>query len=210
MAARCSSRSLRRWASEPGFVPCYLALGMLEGVADRDLISRIGRGDAREMEAELCRRFAPRVRLYGLRHLRSADRAADLVQEVLLAVLEAARKGRIEEGDHVDRFVLGTCRHIAARVRQRDARATPAADVGHDLAADMPPLEAVDVGALIQCMSKLDARSRTVLGMTFEAESRADEIATAMNTSVGNVRVVRHRALAQLRSCLDGARGADR
>ena len=164
-AARCSSRSPRRSGSEPRFSSCYLAVGMLDDVADRELISHIGRGNAREMEAELCRRFAPRVRLYGLRHLRSEDRAADLVQEVLLAVLEAARNEVIEDGDHVERFVLGTCRNIAARVRERDARAKPAADAGHDLVADMPPLEAVDVRALIQCMSKLDARSRTVLGL---------------------------------------------
>ncbi len=42
---------------------------------------------ARAAEAELCRRFAPRIRLYGLRHLRDQDRARDLVQAVLLAAL---------------------------------------------------------------------------------------------------------------------------
>jgi len=176
---------------------------MIDSPTDQELIARIGRGD-HEAEAALCRRFAPRVRLYGLRHLRSEDRAADLVQEVLVAVLEAARRRRIEAGDQLERFVFGTCRNIATRVRQREARAQPASDVGHDLEADTSPLDGVDVGALMRCMGQLDARSRAVLGMTFEAENPPEEIALALKTSVGNIRVVRHRALAQLRSCLDG------
>jgi hypothetical protein len=50
---------------------------MVESLADAELVDRIARGaDVRDAEAELCRRFAPRIRLYGLRHLRSEDRAA--------------------------------------------------------------------------------------------------------------------------------------
>ena len=40
-------------------------------------------GRDRDAEGELCRRFAPRIRLYGLRHLGDEDRARDL--EVLVA-----------------------------------------------------------------------------------------------------------------------------
>jgi RNA polymerase sigma-70 factor (ECF subfamily) len=45
-------------------------------------------GGAHEEEAELYRRFAPRVRLYGLKHLRDAAAAQDLVQEVFVVTLE--------------------------------------------------------------------------------------------------------------------------
>jgi RNA polymerase sigma-70 factor (ECF subfamily) len=181
---------------------------MIPDVADRELVRRIARRDgAREAEGELCRRFAPRVRLYGLRHLQTEDRAADLVQGVLLAVLEAAREGRIEEPDRVDRFVLGTCRNIAMRVRQREARMKPAEGAELDAGAFVPDFARIDAGALMQCMSKLDGRSRTVLILSFQAESDADEIAKITETTAGNVRVVRHRALAQLRRCLDGAEG---
>src|SRR5512134_1594950 len=44
-----------------------------------------------EAEAELYRRLAPRVRLYGLRHLRNAHAAEDLMQQVLLMTLERVR-----------------------------------------------------------------------------------------------------------------------
>ena len=99
---------------------------MVESLADAELVDRIARGaDVREAEAELCRRFAPRIRLYGLRHLRSEDRAADLVQSVLLSVLDAARSGRVEQAEQLDRFVLGTCRNVACRVRETETRTVP-------------------------------------------------------------------------------------
>ena len=77
--------------------------------------------DAPAAEAELCRRFAPRIRLYGLRHLRDEERARDLVQAVLLAVLQAARAGRIADPERVDRFMLGTSRNVAQRMRESDS-----------------------------------------------------------------------------------------
>ena len=47
---------------------------------------------AEAAEAELYRRFAPRVRLYGLRHLRDEDEARDLSQQVMLLVIEKLEK----------------------------------------------------------------------------------------------------------------------
>lgn len=182
---------------------------MIESVADQELLRRIAEQDgAREAEAELCRRFAPRIRLYGLRHLRTEDGAADLVQAALLGVLEAARKGRIEQPEHVERFVLGTCRHLAQRVRQSAARLTLTDLAQLDVAVTLPNVERLDSGALVRCMSKLDARARTVLRLSFQAESAVGEIARVLDTSAGNVRVVRHRALASLRQCLDSAERA--
>ena len=61
-------------------------------LSDAELAARIAEGDS-EAEAEVCRRMGPRIRLYGLRHLRSAAAADDLVQQVLLKVLEALRSG---------------------------------------------------------------------------------------------------------------------
>lgn len=221
-AAPSSWPSPTRSACEPGSAPATTGRGriaapgrvkfstpMIEDVADAELVRRIAqREGAREAEAELCRRFAPRVRLYGLRHLKTEDRAADLVQAVLLGVLEAARQGRIEEPEHVDRFVLGTCRNVALRARQSAARLTPTESdelARHAPTVTLPDVERVDTGALIRCLNKLDARAKAVLMLSFQAESPVDEIARLLSLSAGNVRVVRHRALLNLRQCLDGA-----
>jgi RNA polymerase sigma-70 factor (ECF subfamily) len=184
---------------------------MIEGLADAELLRRIAQSDrAREAEAELCRRFAPRVRLYGLRHLRDADRALDLVQNVLLAVLEAARAGRIEQLEHVERFVLGTCRNAAQRLREQDSRSSPvdAAELERRGGTFEPSFEHVDVAALLRCLRKLDARARSVVLLSFQAERETEDIANVMAISSGNVRVLRHRALADLRGCLDRGGGS--
>ena len=66
-------------------------------VNDADLVRQIGLGQDLEAEAELFRRMAPRIRLYGLRHLRDEHAADDLVQQVLIIALEALRAGRLHD-----------------------------------------------------------------------------------------------------------------
>ena len=51
----------------------------------------------REAEAALCRLLAPRVRLYGRRHLRDEEEARDLMQHVMVATLEKLRAGELRE-----------------------------------------------------------------------------------------------------------------
>jgi RNA polymerase sigma-70 factor (ECF subfamily) len=159
--------------------------------------------DASAAEVELCRRFAPRIRLYGLRHLRDEDRARDLVQAVLLALLQAARAGRIEDPDRVDRFMLATSRNVAQRMRETDARTTGDDAALANFAAPADEHERVDLAALVRCMATLDARGREVVMLSFNDECPSAEIATRLAISAANVRVLRHRAIAALRRCLD-------
>lgn len=182
---------------------------MPEEASDGQLVRWIAEGGpaARSAEAALCERFGPRIRLYGLRHLRDADRAADLVQAVLLAVLTAARAGRVEDPDVVDRFVLGTCRNTVLRLKGQAARTQPA--TAEELADVLPPLpafEAIDTAALYRCLKALEPRARTVVILSFREDRSADQIAVRLQTTPGNVRVLRHRALASLRHCLDAGR----
>src|SRR5262250_1266132 len=78
-------------------------------LTDADLVRQVGAGD-RNAEAELFRRMAPRIRLYGLRRLRDSHAAEDLTQQVLITTLEALRAGRLREPEKLASFVLGTCR----------------------------------------------------------------------------------------------------
>jgi RNA polymerase sigma-70 factor (ECF subfamily) len=178
---------------------------------DSELVRVIASGapQARAAEAELCRRFAPRVRLYGLRHLRDEDRARDLVQSVLLAVLQAARAGRIADPERVDRFMLGTSRNLAQRMRDGERASAGDEPLAALVAEADPKAEQVDLAALVRCLAGLDDRSRQVVVWSFNEERPCDEIATRLAISSANVRVVRHRALAALRRCLDGPKEAD-
>ncbi len=168
-------------------------------------------GRDRDAEGELCRRFAPRIRLYGLRHLGDEDRARDLVQAVLIVMLEALRAGRVEQPDHLERFVLGTCRNVASHLRRTDARAQPTPAAELDVQWVPPDAERFETVALFHCIGELEGRVRAVVHLSFNEERSADEIGALLGTTPGNVRVLRHRAIAELRACLDNpGRHADR
>lgn len=177
---------------------------MHDDATDAELVRAIAAGGeaTRSAEAQLCQRFGSRIRLYGLRHLRDADLARDLVQSVLLAVLEAARAGRIQEPHLVDRFVLGVCRNTSLRMRQ-NAKRTSAVSEDDLVAMNVTTFETVELGGLIRCFSELEQRAQHVVRMSFQEDASAEDIAQSLSTSAGNVRVVRHRALAALRECLD-------
>jgi RNA polymerase sigma-70 factor, ECF subfamily len=201
---RSSTASQTPSAPRRALASCYLPRAMPED--DAQLVRRIAGapGRARDAEEELCRRFGPRARLYGLRHLRDEDLARELAQSVLLGVLVAVRQGRVTEPEHIDRFVLGTCRNVAGRMRETGARMTLVESKDLDTVAVIPELDAVDTGPLVRCLAALGERARLVVQLSFHAERSTEEIAAKLETTVGNVRVLRHRAVAQLRGCLDG------
>jgi RNA polymerase sigma-70 factor (ECF subfamily) len=183
---------------------------MTAEASDSALLGAIAGGGAGRGEAEraLCRRYAPRVRLYGLRHLRDEDRARDLVQTVLLALLQAAREGRVRAPEQLVRFVLGTCRNAVLRVRDIDRRAEPTPDeVLVAAVGTETPRDPVNAAVLLRCLGGLGDRARRVLELSFHDELESDEVAERLELTRGNVRVIRHRALAALRACLDAPAG---
>lgn len=159
----------------------------------------------REAEAELCRRLAPRVRLYGLRHLRSEAAAADLTQQVMLMMIERLRNGTLREPERLASFVFGMCRMVVLELRRGQARRDHLLDVyGEALAPpDPPPLNA-DHARVAHCLERLSDRERTVLLLTFYDDMPADTLARELDLSPANIRVIRHRGLDRLRACVMG------
>ena len=184
----------------------------LEAFSDEALARRIagGRpGSTDAEEAELYRRFAPRVRLYGRRHLRNEAASDDLAQDVLLLAIERLRAGEVRRPEEIGSFILGTSRMmarserrisrrreaLAARFMESEETATP---------ASLAPLDAPRVAA---CLRALAERDRLVVLLTFYADREAPRIAEELGVSPGAVRAIRHRAMARLRDCvLGGAR----
>lgn len=186
------------------------ALPSAGAAEDADLVRLIAGaapGVAQEAEAELCRRLGPRVRLYGLRHLRSDAAAADLTQQVLLLTLESLRAGRLREPERLVSFVLGTCRLVVLDLRRgAERRQRLLEQFGGDLfGAGTPRAAELETERLADCLRRLGERDRSVLVMTFYAERRTVEVAAELGLSPGNVRVIRHRALERLRECMGGA-----
>src|SRR5262245_45112698 len=129
-------------------------------------------------ESELCRRFVPRVRLYGLRHLRSDAAAADLVQDVLLLILQKLRAGAVREPERLASFVLGTCRQVVIDGRRTGNRRQELLDTfGGDLHASIDAAgEPLDTDRLERCLGRLPERERAVLLLTFYDDRSADAV----------------------------------
>ena len=154
-------------------------------------------------EAEFCRRFAPRVRLYGLRHLRDRHAAADLVQQVLMMTLERLRAGKLRDPERLASFVLGTCRMVVMDQRRGVARRGALLETYGVAEEAFEPEEprAFEREKLVACLAALSERERSVVIASFFEEESAKEL----NLTAGNVRVIRHRALGKLRACMEGA-----
>lgn len=153
-------------------------------------------------ESELCRRFAPRVRLYGLRHLGSEDAADELVQRVLERVLRKLRDGAVNEPGRLAGFVLGVARMVTHETRRHQRREAPIDDIHvYEGAVDfsLPLLAPAKLG---ECLQALSERERSVVVMAFFEDNNTQEIADLLSTSLGNVRVLRHRAIQRLQQCL--------
>lgn len=171
-------------------------------------IAQAGPAHALEAEAELYRRLAPRVRLYGLRHLRDEQAAADLAQQVLLMTIQKLRAGELREPERVISFVFGARRMVALELRRGRARHDRLLQqYGEDLAvADASVRPRLDNERLALGLDLLPERERSVLLLTFYEDRRADEVAAAPGLTAGNVRVIRHRGLERLRDCVLGRR----
>lgn len=183
-------------------------LARAEEPDDASLARRIAAahpGTDAEAEAALYRRLAPRARLYGLRHLRDAQAAADLMQQVMLMTLEKLRAGDVREPDRIASFVFGMCRMAVLDLRRtgqrRDRLLQEFSDDVFPGTAAVGPAE-LDHTWLQRCLDRLPERERSVLMLTFYNDQPAKSVAGELGLSEANVRVIRHRALGKLRACM--------
>jgi len=167
-------------------------------------------GAARDVEAEsaLYRQLAPRVRRYGLRHLRDAAAADDLMQQVMLLALDRLRTGGVREPERVVSFVFGSCRTLVLAMHRKESRRESLLERHGELlaAAEIPIAPRHDHERVARCLDALRERERSVLLMSFYDEKPAEVVAGELGLTAGNVRVIRHRGIAQLRRCVEGGR----
>ncbi len=173
-------------------------------LARRIVDARPGRDP--DAEAALYRSLAPRVRLYGRRHLRDDAAAEDLMQHVMLMTIEKLRTGSLREPERVVSFVFGTCRMTILDSRRGALRRSELMErFGGDLdPGEAEPAHEYEPEAVARCLEQLSERERSVVVLTFFDDSPADAVSRSIGISAGNVRVIRHRALRHLRACVTG------
>ena len=174
-----------------------------------ELACRIARAAPRidaAAEAELYRRLAPRVRLYGRRHLRDDEEAHDLMQQVMAATIEKLRAGELREPERVVSFVFGMCRMVTLEMRRGELRRSELLEkYGADLEiADIAVAPRLDEAKVAACLQRLAERERSVLILSFYDDEPAEKVGEMLGLTAGNVRVIRHRAIERLRECVTG------
>jgi RNA polymerase sigma factor (sigma-70 family) len=168
------------------------------------LISAAATGD-RHAEGALVARFAAAVRTFARRRLKTSDAVDEFAQEVFLRFVQALRTGAIADPAAAPGFILGICKNLAReRVRINERRSELWAEYGPALAplTEQPELATYQLAQLEDCLSQITQRSREVIKYAFIDGESAGEIATRLAMTEGNVRVVRHRTLEALRSCM--------
>jgi len=63
----------------------------------------------------------------------------------------------------------------------------------------------LDYDQLTRCVQHLRERERTVVVMSFFDEQTGADVAGFLGVSEANLRVIRHRAIHELRKCMEGA-----
>jgi len=114
------------------------------------------------------------------------------------------RARRLREPEKLASFVLGTCRMTALDLRRNAQRKERLLEqFGSELTAPVPPsIPRVDYEKLRRCVQNLKERERAVVVMTFYDEQTSADLASFLGVSETNVRVIRHRAIHQLRQCM--------
>ena len=202
---------LERLTRPPGGCYGFRSMTDYAGVSDGDLARAVSAsaqpaGVFAEAESELYRRFAQRIRFYGLRHLRDEDAALDLVQQVMLLTIEKLRAGAIRDADQIGSFILGTSRTMTIDLKRRERRRERLRDafVVEPLASEPQDDTFLDLDRLEACLGRLPEREKLVMLLTFYAERSARQVGDELAITEGNVRVIRHRAIGKLRGCMTG------
>jgi len=162
----------------------------------RTLAERISRGDP-AAEAELVREFSHRIFVMGVVRTRDREAARELVQDILMAVIGALRKGQLQDADKLAAFVHGTARNLINNHLRDASHRPPMEPLSEDLAqtSSIARLEDAERVRLVhQALERLGQEDRKILWMTLVEGRNSGEIAVALGLSSEVVRTRKLRA----------------
>ena len=179
--------------------------------SDRDLMGRLAAGD-RDALAPLMERHYRRLYRIALAYLRRPDDALDVVQETFVkAYVHAARwDGAAEVAPWLTRIAVNQAIDVYRRGRRRLGREEPLDDAAPQALAvgDASPERRVlgrELGERVDSALRiLPERQRAIFVLRHYEELSLQEIAQALDMSLGTVKSALHRAVARLRERLQG------
>ncbi len=180
----------------------------LEPEALDDLLGRVRRGD-REAFLLLTRAYQRKVFALAYAFFRNKEDALDLVQETFLRVFQ--KIDTYQEGRRFEAWLLQVTRNLCIdHYRKNHARrrelecATPVdelplADAGAEEAVHASDLKDI----LSRCVERLADRQRTIFVMRHYNQLKNEEIARALDISIGTVKSLHFKAIQNLRVLME-------
>lgn len=172
------------------------------------LAERVGRGEA-AAEEEFVRLFAPRVEAMARGRLWRHEDVEELVDDVLVAVLVALRKGSVREPGSLSSFVHGTALRLILNRRRVLARQPATQELTADL-ADADAVASLSRRAQLRdcrrALSGLSAIDRQILYLTLVEGFKPSEIAPRVGLTAAAVRQRKSRAVKQVVASIGTAR----
>lgn len=182
--------------------------------SDRELMGRLAAGD-REALGPLMERHHLRVYRIALSYLRDRDEAQDAVQETFVKAYQGAARwdGSAEVAPWLARIAVNHAIDRYRRGRRRLKAETPLDDEDHGQTiaerAPSPERRAMDREAgerITAALGGLPERQRAVVVLRLYEDMNLEEIARALDMSLGTVKSSLHRALRRMRVTLEGLR----
>jgi RNA polymerase sigma-70 factor (ECF subfamily) len=171
----------------------------------RTLAKRIHQGDT-AAETELVHEFSHRIFVMGVVRTRDREAARDLVQDVLMAVIAALRKGQLQDADKLAGFVHGTARNLINNFLRDESQRPPMDPLPEELAqaSSIAQLEDAERVRLVhQALERLGQEDRKVLWMTLVGGQKPGEIAAALGLTPEVVRTRKLRAVKKVTELIE-------
>ncbi|MGA2182027.1 MAG: RNA polymerase sigma factor [Bryobacteraceae bacterium] len=153
----------------------------------------------RHAEDNLVVQFRPRIVAFLSVRQVDRDTVEELAQEILMAVVCAARDGRVREPENLAAFVYGVARNLLNdRLRRRSREKSDPLRPGDDFPAPDPGPEDERVRIARREIERLDPVDRNILLMTLVQGLKPGEIAAAMRMPSDVVRQRKSRSLKKI------------
>ncbi len=171
----------------------------------RSLAERIRHGDT-SAETELVREFTQRIFVMSLVRTHDREIACELVQDVLMAVIGALRKGQLQDPDRLAAFVHGTARNLINNRLRNESQRPLMEPLPEDLAqaSSIEQLEDAERARLVHlALQRLGQDDRKILLMTLVEGHKPGEIAATLGLTPEVVRTRKLRAVKKLTDLIE-------
>ena len=150
--------------------------------------------------------FSHRIFVMGVVRTHDREAARELVQDVLMAVIFALRKGQLQDADKLAAFVHGTARNLINNQLRTASQQPTLESLPEDLAQEniVEQLEDAERGRLVhQALERLGQDDRKILLMTMVEGCKPGEIAAKLGLSSEVVRTRKLRALKKVTDLIE-------